>query len=79
MYFLLGFRPLKMLNIKMFIRVLFRWSVQISFRSFLDSICSALFMRLFALQCRYYLRSGAGNIASDQTYFYITFALAKNE
>ena len=27
-------------------------------------------MCLFALQCRYYLRSGAGNIASDQTYLF---------
>ena len=52
----------------MLIHVLFIWIVQISFRSFVDSVCGALLMCLFALQCRYYLRWGAGNIASDQTY-----------
>ena len=41
-----------------------------SFRSFVDSVCSALLMCLFALQCKYYLRSGAGNIASDQMYLF---------
>ena len=60
-----------MLKIKMLLmRVLFTWIVQFSFRSFVDSVCSALLMCLFALQCKYYLRSGAGNIASDQTYLF---------
>ena len=57
-------------EIKMFNRVLFTRIVQFSFRSFVDSVCSALFMCLFALQCRYYLRSGACNIASDQTHLF---------
>ena len=30
-------------------------NVQFSFRSFADSVCSALLMCLFALQCRYYI------------------------
>ena len=36
-----GHLVLKMLKIKIFIRVLFTWIVQFSFRSFVDSVCSA--------------------------------------
>ena len=62
---------LKMLKIKMLLmRVLFTWIVQFSFRSFVDSVCSALLICLFALLYKYYLRSGAGNIASDQTHLF---------
>ena len=50
--------------------VLFAWIVQFSFCIFVDSVCSALLMCLFALQRRFYLRSGAGNIVSDQTYLF---------
>ena len=50
--------------------VLFACTVQFPFCIFVDSVCSALLMCLFALQRKYYLRSGAGNIASDQTYLF---------
>ena len=32
--------------------MLFTWIVQFSFRSFVDSVCSALLMCFFALHCR---------------------------
>ena len=66
-YFLLGFGHLilKILKITMLIGVHFAWIVQFSFCSFVDSVCSALLMCLSALQCRYYLRSGAGNIIGN--------------
>ena len=59
-----------MLKIRILIHVLFTWIVQFSFRSFVDSVCIGLLMCIFALQCRYYVRSGAGNIASHQTYLF---------
>ena len=59
-----------MLKFKMLIRVVFTWIEQFSFRSFVDSVCSALLMCLFAFQCRYYLRLGAGNTASDLAYLF---------
>ena len=62
-----------MLKIKMSIRVVFTWIVQFSFRSFVDSVCSALLMCLFALQCIYYLRLGAGNKRINVINAFITY------
>ena len=69
-----GHLILKMLKIKMLMRVLFTWIVQFSFHSSVDSVCSALLVCLFTLNCRY-LRSSAGNIASDQTYLFDVYLI----
>ena len=69
-YFLLGFRPLSLENVENqnIHTCPFYVECAVFVSQFRGFRLQCTFMSLFALQCRYYLRSGAGNIASNQTH-----------